>query len=181
VSSINDGDFYRAIRDVPDFPSPGIVFRDITPLLLEPRLFEESVLRMAAPLDGRRVDKVLAIESRGFILGAPIALQLQAGLVPARKVGKLPWKTRRMEYALEYGTDAIEVHLDAIDPGDQVLVVDDLIATGGTLEAAVKAVAAAGASLVGVSVLIELANLRGRDRLPKGTTLWTVLRYPRPA
>jgi adenine phosphoribosyltransferase len=172
VSSINDGDFYRAIRDVPDFPSPGIVFRDITPLLLEPRLFEESVLRMAAPLD---------VESRGFILGAPIALQLQAGLVPARKVGKLPWKTRRMEYALEYGTDAIEVHLDAIDPGDQVLVVDDLIATGGTLEAAVKAVAAAGASLVGVSVLIELANLRGRDRLPKGTTLWTVLRYPRPA
>lgn len=172
-------DFYSAIRDVPDFPAPGILFRDITPLLLEPDLFHRAVRHMAAPLNGKRVDKVLAIESRGFILGAPLALQLGAGLVPARKVGKLPWKTRRLEYALEYGNDAIEVHLDAIEPGDRVVIVDDLIATGGTVHAGVRAVQEAGATLVGVSVLIELSDLNGRGRLPGDVNVWTVLSYPR--
>ncbi len=172
-------DFYGAIRDVPDFPSPGIVFRDITPLLLEPQLFQAAVEQMVAPLDGHAVDKILAIESRGFILGAPVALRLGAGLVPARKVGKLPWKTRKLEYALEYGTDAIEVHLDAIHKGDRVVIVDDLIATGGTLDAAARAVDEAGGELVGVSVLIELAELKGRARLPRDVAFWTVLSYPR--
>lgn len=172
-------DFYSAIRDVPDFPAPGILFRDITPLLLEPHLFHRAVQQMVVPLNGKRVDKILAIESRGFILGAPIALQLGAGLVPARKVGKLPWKTRRLEYALEYGTDAIEVHLDAIEREDRVLIVDDLIATGGTVNAGVRAVREAGAAVVGVSVLIELSELNGRDRLPGDVDVWTVLSYPR--
>jgi adenine phosphoribosyltransferase len=172
-------DFYAAIRDVPDFPSPGIVFRDITPLLLEPQLFHQAVERMARPLDGREVDKVLAIESRGFIFGAALALRLRAGLVPARKVGKLPWKTRRLDYTLEYGTDAIEVHLDAIHRGDRVLIVDDLIATGGTVQAAARAVEEAGGALEGVTVLIELSELDGRARLPEDVDFWTVLEYPR--
>ncbi len=179
MSSVKVEEFYAAIRDVPDFPSPGILFRDITPLLLQPRLFHAAVDRMAGPLGGQPVDTILAIESRGFIFGAPMALHLEAGLVPARKVGKLPWKTRRMEYALEYGTDAIEVHLDAIKPGERVLIVDDLIATGGTLLAATQAVEEAKGEVVGISVLIELADLSGRKRLPDGIPLWTVLSYPR--
>lgn len=179
MSLIKLEDFYSAIRDVPDFPSPGIVFRDITPLLLEPHLFEQAVEHMAAPLDGRPVDKVLAIESRGFIFGAALALRLEAGLVPARKVGKLPWKTRRLDYTLEYGTDAIEVHLDAIHRGERVLIVDDLIATGGTVHAAARAVEQAAGELAGVTVLIELSDLGGRGRLPEQVDLWTVLEYPR--
>ncbi len=179
MSSITIDDLYAAIRDVPDFPSPGILFRDITPLLLRPDLLDAAVKHMVAPLDGKKVDKVVAIESRGFILGAPIALALGSGLVPARKVGKLPWRTRRMEYALEYGTDAIEVHLDAMGKGDRVLIVDDLIATGGTVHAAARAVEEAGAQLLGVTVLIELAELNGRDRLPEDADVWTVMRYPR--
>lgn len=171
---------YGAVRDVPDFPKPGIVFRDITPLLLDPALFRHAVSRMTDPVRAAGVDKVLAIESRGFILGAPVGVELTAGLIPARKVGKLPWQTRRVEYALEYGTDAIEVHLDAIHPGDRVLVVDDVIATGGTAEAAVRAVRAAQGHVVGVSVLIELADLNGRAMLAD-TELWTVLRYPPPS
>ncbi len=173
------GRLYRAIRDVPDFPKPGILFRDITPLLLDPALFRQAVDRMAAPVRDGGVDKILAIESRGFILGGPIGIELRAGLVLARKVGKLPSETRRVEYALEYGTDAIEVHLDAIAAGDRVLVVDDLIATGGTAEAAVRAVQDANAEVAGVSVLIELADLNGRAKLA-GTELWSVLTYPRP-
>lgn len=169
---------YGAIRDVPDFPKPGIVFRDITPLLLDPVLFRHAIARMIDPVRRAGVNKVLAIESRGFILGAPVGVELDAGLVPARKVGKLPGQTRRVEYALEYGTDAIEIHVDAIHPGDRVLVVDDVIATGGTAEAAVRAVTEARAELVGVSVLIELADLNGRAKL-EGTKMWTVLRYPR--
>ncbi len=181
VSSVTLDHFYNSVRDISDFPTPGILFRDITPLLLDPDLFRQAVEFMAEPLRSRRVDKILAIESRGFILGAPIAMTLGAGLVPARKVGKLPWKTRRLEYQLEYGTDAIEVHLDAIHESDRVAIVDDLIATGGTAEAAVKAVQAAGATLVGLSVLIELTELEGRGRLPRDMGYWKVLAYPHPA
>ncbi len=115
---------YGAVRDVPDFPTPGIIFRDITPLLVDPVLFRQAVRFMAAPLKQLRIDKVLAIESRGFILGAPIALQLKAGLVLARKGGKLPRDTHRIEYVLEYGTDAIDIHVDAIERGEHVLVVE---------------------------------------------------------
>ncbi len=168
---------YGAVRDVPDFPTPGIIFRDITPLLVDPVLFRQAVRFMTAPLKQLRVDKVLAIESRGFILGAPIALQLKAGLVPARKEGKLPRNTHRIEYVLEYGTDAIEIHADAIERGDHVLVVDDLLATGGTASAAVQAVRHAGGIVVGVSLLIELLELEGRRKLPD-VPLWSVLTYP---
>ena len=171
--------FYDSIRDVPDFPKPGILFRDITPLLLNPDLFEQAVRRMAEPLRDLDVDRILAVESRGFLLGAPLAIEIGAGLVPARKVGKLPWKTRRIEYALEYGTDAIEVHMDAITAGDRVLVVDDLLATGGTACAAARAATEAGGELVGFSFLVELADLKGREKLPK-SRVYSLLTYPRP-
>jgi len=171
---------YGAIRDVPDFPKPGILFRDITPLLANPVLFKQAVRLMLEPFKSRRVDRVLAVESRGFILGAPIALALGAAFVPARKPGKLPWKRHRVEYALEYGTDAIEIHHDAIDPGDRVLVVDDVLATGGTAAAAIRAVDQAGGKLIGLTFLIELAALEGRKRLGNAKVR-SLLTYPRTA
>ncbi len=170
--------FYDSIRDVPDFPTAGILFRDITPLWLDAELFRQAVDKMIEPIREFRVDKILAVESRGFILGTPMALEMKAGLVPARKVGKLPWKRRRIEYALEYGADAIEVHLDAIEKGDHVLVVDDLLATGGTAKAAAQAVDEAGGVLVGFDFLIELDDLNGREQLP-AAPVWSLLNYPR--
>jgi adenine phosphoribosyltransferase len=146
---------YRAIRDVPDFPKPGILFKDITPLLLDPGAFRSAVELMATPFRGARVARVVSIESRGFLLGAPIALALEAGLVPIRKPGKLPAARGRVEYALEYGTDALEMHRDAVDAGDRVLIVDDVLATGGTAEAAAKLVRAHGGDVVGFTFLIE--------------------------
>jgi adenine phosphoribosyltransferase len=170
--------FYAAVRDVPDFPKPGILFRDITPMLLDPGLFRRAVRLMTAPFKTARVDRVMAIESRGFILGAPIALSLGAALVPARKPGKLPWRRHRVEYELEYGTDAIEVHEDAIGRGHRVLIVDDVLATGGTAAAAARAVEKAGGRLVGLTFLIELAVLQGRKRLGKSKVA-SLLTYPR--
>jgi adenine phosphoribosyltransferase len=170
--------FYAAVRDVPDFPKPGILFRDITPMLLDPVLFKKAIRSMAEPFKAARVDRVMAIESRGFILGAPVALALGAALVPARKPGKLPWKRHRVEYELEYGTDAIEVHEDAIGQGHRVLIVDDVLATGGTASAAAKAVEKAGGRLVGLSFLIELSILEGRKRLGK-SRIASLLTYPR--
>lgn len=155
----------RAIRDVPDFPKSGIVFKDITPVLLDPALFAGAAEAMAAPFESAGVTHVLAIESRGFMFGAPIALRLRAGLVPVRKPGKLPGERERVEYALEYGTDALEMHADAIGPGDRVLVVDDVLATGGTAAAAARLVNARGAELAGFSFLLELRFLQGRGRL----------------
>jgi adenine phosphoribosyltransferase len=151
------------IRAVPDFPQPGVMFRDITPLLADPVSFGLAVDALARPFSG--VDKVVAIESRGFILGAPVALSLRAGLVPVRKVGRLPADTLREEYALEYGANTVEIHRDAIAPGEQVLIVDDVLATGGTVRAAANLVHRLGGSVVGVSLLIELGMLGGRDRL----------------
>ncbi len=139
---------YDAIRDVPDFPEPGIVFKDISPLLLNPELLALTIKALAHPFEDLKVDRVLGIESRGFIFGAPLAMTLGAGFVLARKAGKLPCKTRRVEYALEYGTDAIEVHTDAFESGDRVLVVDDLLATGGTASAVAQLLSDAGAELV---------------------------------
>ena len=158
-------DIYQAIRDVPDFPKPGIMFKDITPLLLDPARFRRTVELMAAPFAGSKVRRVVSIESRGFLLGAPIALLLEAGLVPIRKPGKLPAARGRVEYALEYGTDALEMHRDAVGQGDRVLIVDDVLATGGTAEAAAKLVRAHGAEVVGFMFLIELDFLKGRERL----------------
>jgi adenine phosphoribosyltransferase len=156
---------YRAIRDVPDFPKPGILFKDITPLLLDPAAFRSAVELMTAPYRASRVARVVSIESRGFLLGAPIALALEAGLVPIRKPGKLPAARGRVEYALEYGTDALEMHRDALAKGDAVLIVDDVLATGGTAEAAARLVRAHGGEVVGFTFLIELDFLKGRSRL----------------
>jgi len=158
-------DIYQAIRDVPDFPKPGISFKDITPLLLDPGRFRRALELMAAPFGGSEVRRVVSIESRGFLLGAPIALLLDAGLVPIRKPGKLPGARGRVEYALEYGTDALEMHRDAVGQGDRVLIVDDVLATGGTAEAAAKLVRAHGAQVMGYTFLIELDFLKGRERL----------------
>jgi adenine phosphoribosyltransferase len=153
----------RKIRAVPDFPQPGVLFRDITPMLADPEAFAAAVATMADHFRG--VDKVVAIESRGFILGAPVALELRAGLVPVRKAGRLPADTIREDYALEYGTNTLEMHRDAIEPGDRVLIVDDVLATGGTVRAAANLIQALGGKVTGVSLLIELAFLDGRSRL----------------
>ena len=168
--------FYGAIRDVPDFPEKGIVFKDITPLLLDPILLDAVVQQICDEFQSADVEKVMAIESRGFIFGAPVALRLGAGLVLARKAGKLPWKRHRVEYALEYGTDVIEVHVDSIAKGERVLVVDDVLATGGTAEAAGRVVEQAGGQLVGMAFLLELDFLHGRQKL-EGIDVRALLSY----
>ena len=149
------------IRDVPDFPQPGILFRDITPMLANGEALHTAASLLASPFDS--IDLVVAIESRGFILGAPVALELGAGLVPVRKPGKLPYKTISESYALEYGTNTLEMHIDAIKPGQRVLIVDDLLATGGTVGAAIKLVEELGGEIAGISVLAELTFLHGRE------------------
>jgi adenine phosphoribosyltransferase len=164
------------IREIPDFPRLGIAFKDITPLLLEPRLFRRAVELMAAPFRDAGVSRVISIESRGFLLGAPIALTLDAGLVPIRKPGKLPAARGRVEYLLEYGSDALEMHRDAVGSGDRVLVVDDVLATGGTAEAAGKLVRAQAAQVVGFAFLLELDFLKGRERL-RGERVEALLHY----
>jgi len=169
-------DIYRRIRDVPNFPKAGILFKDITPLLLDAVAFRRAVELMAAPFQGAKVTRVVSIESRGFLLGAPIALALDAGLVPIRKPGKLPAERGRVEYALEYGTDALEMHRDAMGPADRVLVVDDVLATGGTAEAAAKLVRTRGAEVAGFTFLIELDVLKGRGRL-MGERVEALLHY----
>ena len=151
------------IRDVPDFPEPGIMFRDITTLLADAEIFRVTIDAMKAPYT--HIDKVVVIESRGFIFGTPIAYALNAGVVPVRKPGKLPAKTYAEEYQLEYGTNTLEIHQDAIHDGERVIIVDDLLATGGTVEAATKLVNRFGGEIVGISVLAELADLKGRERL----------------
>ena len=154
-----------AVRDIPDFPKPGIIFKDITPVLLDSSLFDLATRGMTDPYRDLGVTRVVAIESRGFLFGAPIALQLKAGLVPVRKPGKLPAARQRVEYALEYGTDALEMHADAIGAGDRVLIVDDVLATGGTAEAAGRLVRGRGAEIAGFSFLIDLGFLAGRNVL----------------
>lgn len=153
------------IRDVPDFPKPGILFRDITPLLGDPVAFRAAIELFADAVRDLHVETIVAIESRGFLFGAPLAFELGAGLVPVRKPGKLPYAKRRVEYALEYGTDALEMHEDAIRPGARVLVVDDVIATGGTAKAAAELVRQAGGEPLGCGFFVELGFLGGRERL----------------
>jgi adenine phosphoribosyltransferase len=158
-------DVKARIRDVPDFPKPGIVFKDVTPVLADPHLFGRVVDAMAEPFRGRHITKVVGVEARGFLLGAPVALALHAGFAPARKPGKLPWRTAKERYALEYGEDGLELHEDAVGRGEHVLIVDDLLATGGTAEATAKLVTKLGGEVVGFSFLISLDFLPGRDRL----------------
>jgi adenine phosphoribosyltransferase len=155
----------KHVRDVPDFPQAGIIFRDITPLLARKDLFREVVEMMSRRWMRPAPDLVAAIEARGFIPGAAIAVKLNAGFVPIRKVGKLPWTTISEAYQLEYGTDQLQLHSDAVQPGQKVLIVDDVLATGGTAAAAVRLVRKLGGEVVGVQVLIELEDLGGRKRL----------------
>ena len=164
------------VRDVPDYPKPGIIFKDITPVLGNARLFARACEAMAQPYDAKRISHVVAIESRGFLFGGVIAKLLGAGLVPVRKVGKLPYKTERVEYALEYGTDSLEMHIDALPATSRVLIVDDLLATGGTAAAAVALVKRVGAEAVGTSFLIRLAFLEGERRLG-GVPVASILTY----
>jgi len=167
---------YARIRDVPNFPKPGVMFKDITPLLLDAALFRHAVELMAAPFRTCGVSRVISIESRGFLLGAPIALALEAGLVPIRKPGKLPAERGRVEYALEYGTDALEMDRDAVGAADRVLIVDDVLATGGTAGAAAHLVRDHRAELVGFTFLIELDFLKGREKL-SGERVEALLHY----
>ena len=155
-------DLTALIRDIPDFPEPGIVFKDITPVLADPSAFGRLIEILAEPHRDARVAKVAGIEARGFTLAAPVAERLGAGFIPLRKPGKLPYRTIREDYSLEYGSDALEMHVDAVEPGERVLVIDDVIATGGTAAAAVRLLRGAGAEVVACSVFIELAFLNGR-------------------
>lgn len=165
------------IRDVPDFPKPGVVFRDITPLLADAGGFARCIDALAEPWQGSGVQAVCGIESRGFIFGAALAQKLHAGFVPLRKPGKLPPPVVSVDYELEYGVDRLEARNDALRPGERVLVVDDVLATGGTLAAARALVEKLGAQLVGASVVIELASLQGRARWREGARLEALLRY----
>ena len=166
----------RLIRDVPDFPKPGIVFKDITPLLADAGGLAFAVELMAQPFRGQHVDMVIGAESRGFIFGTAVAKALSVGFVPVRKPGKLPARVHRHEYALEYGTDSLEIHADALKPGAKVVVVDDLLATGGTLAACSKLVRGLKADVFGIAVLIELVALAGRDQL-RGENVTSILQY----
>ncbi len=165
------------IRDIPDFPKPGILFRDITPLLANPAVFREAVRQMAEPYRAARVHAVAAAEARGFIFAAPLALELNAGFVPVRKPGKLPFDTHAFHYELEYGTDTLEIHRDGIDAGQNVLLVDDLLATGGTMEACCRLVEHSGANIAGCVFLIELVGLQGAKRLAAYKP-HSLIRYP---
>jgi adenine phosphoribosyltransferase len=157
----------RCVRDIPDFPKPGVVFKDITPLLADPAAFSSAVDAIVVSFGRGKIDKVVGIEARGFIIAAPVAYHFGAGFVPLRKEGKLPYKTRSESYDLEYGTETLEVHADAFDPGDRVLIVDDVLATGGTARAACNLVEGSGATVAGLAFIIELGFLKGAERLPR--------------
>ena len=169
-------DLARLIRDVPDFPKKGILFKDITTLLRDPEAFREAIDALAARYVDERIDEVVAVESRGFVFGAPLAYKLGAGFVPVRKPGKLPAQTTSVEYSLEYGTSTLEIHLDAIQPGQRILLVDDLLATGGSAKAAAELVERLGGVIVGLAFLIELEFLRGATKL-EGRRVYSLIRF----
>lgn len=169
-------DLRAKIREIPDFPKPGILFYDITTMLKDPAAFKDSVDLLTAPYRGKQVDIVVGMESRGFIFSAPMAYQLEAGFVPVRKLGKLPAETVSVEYSLEYGTNTLEVHKDAIRPGQRVLIVDDLLATGGTVLGTIELVQQLRGEVVGLAFLVELLFLKGRDRL-KDYDVFSAVQY----
>ena len=169
-------DLKAKIRTVPHFPRQGVMFRDITTLLQDSGAFRHAIKEMIRHFEGKRIDKVVSAESRGFIFGSAIAYELGAGFVPLRKPGKLPWKKIREEFDTEYSRDAFEMHEDAIKKGENVLVVDDLLATGGTMEAAAKLIERLGGNIIGMAILIELGFLKGRERL-KGYDVFTIVNY----
>jgi adenine phosphoribosyltransferase len=166
----------QRIRDIPDFPKAGILFRDITPLLSDGRAFRQAIDSIGERYLHRKVDVVVGVEARGFIMGSALAYKLGAGNVLVRKEGKLPFRTNRTTYALEYGTDTLEIHQDAITPGQRVVVADDLLATGGTISAAAELVRQLGGEIVELAFLIELTPLKGRDRL-KGLPVFSLIQY----
>ena len=164
------------VRDIPDWPRPGIVFRDITPLLAAPDAFALTIDELAAPYADEQIDKVIGVEARGFVFAAPVAYRRGAGFVPVRKVGKLPWEIEQEEYVLEYGTDLLEIHRDAVQPRERVLIVDDVIATGGTAAATARLVERLGGVVVGFAFLLELVSLGGRSQLDD-YRVQVILRY----
>ncbi|MDA7977609.1 MAG: adenine phosphoribosyltransferase [Pirellulales bacterium] len=170
-------DLKEFVRDIPDFPQPGILFRDITPLLLSPMALRESIRQLASNYAGQKIDAVAAAEARGFIFAAPLALELNVAFVPVRKPGKLPFNTHAFHYELEYGTDSLEIHIDGLSDGQRVLVVDDLLATGGTVEACCRLVEQCGASVMGTAFLIELESLGGAKRL-ESYEPFSLIQYP---
>lgn len=169
-------DLKKRIRDIPDFPKKGILFKDITTLLNDPSAFRAAIDLLAERYTGQKIDKVVGIESRGFIFGAVLAYKLGAGFVPVRKKGKLPYKTKSVTYDLEYGTDTLEMHSDAISSGDQVLIVDDLLATGGTVSAVAQLVEGFQARIAGIAFLVELTFLKGKDKL-KDLPVYSIIEY----
>jgi adenine phosphoribosyltransferase len=169
-------DFRTHIRDIPDWPKPGVVFKDITPLLKDPKVFKSAIDVLADHYRAQHIDTVVSVEARGFIFGGALAYALGAGFVPARKPGKLPWMKIKVEYSLEYGTDAIEMHQDAIVKGQRVLVFDDVLATGGTVAATIQLVSALGGVVVGSAFLMELTFLHGANRL-KGYDVYSLIQY----
>ena len=169
-------DLRSKIREIPDFPKPGILFYDITTLLKDPVAYKESIDLMIEPYVGEQIDVVVGMESRGFIFSAPMAYQMGAGLVPVRKLGKLPAETISVEYALEYGSNTLEIHRDAIQPGQRVLIVDDLLATGGTVKGTIELIERLKGEVVGLAFLVELEFLDGRDRLD-GRRVTSVVKY----
>jgi adenine phosphoribosyltransferase len=176
LTSLDGSSLSEHIRDIPDFPKPGVVFKDITPMLAHPEAFRASIDGIAGHYEGREIDKVLGIEARGFIVAAPVAYRFQAGFVPVRKAGKLPWEIERQEYELEYGTDLLEIHRDAIHPGERVLVIDDVLATGGTAAATIRLIEKLGGVVVGLGFIIELEFLHGRDKVP-GHEVTSLIQY----
>ncbi|MDP8236087.1 MAG: adenine phosphoribosyltransferase [Candidatus Erginobacter occultus] len=173
---MSKNDLIQAIRDIPDFPAPGVIFKDITTLIKDGRLFKESVDLLAAEFAGREIDLVACVEARGFIFGSALAYQLGVGVIPIRKEGKLPHRTRKVGYSLEYGEATVEIHEDAVTPGSRVLIVDDLLATGGTLAASVELVRGLGGKVEAVAVLIELDFLKGREKL-KDVEIFSLIHY----
>ena len=166
----------QLIRTIPHHPKPGVMFRDITTLLKDPAAYKESIDLMLEPYQGEKIDIVVGMESRGFIFSSPMAYQLDAGLVPVRKLGKLPAETITVEYALEYGSNTLEIHRDAIQAGQKVLIVDDLLATGGTVKGTIELVERLKGEVVGLGFLVELEFLKGRDRL-EGRRVTSVIKY----
>jgi adenine phosphoribosyltransferase len=164
------------IRDIPDFPQPGIIFKDITPLLADQNAFSSAIDLIVVHYGRGNVDKVVGIEARGFIVASPVAYHFGAGFVPVRKEGKLPWDSEREEYALEYGTAVLEIHKDAIEPGERVLIVDDVLATGGTARATARLVERLGGKVMGIACLIELTFLNGRDTIA-GYDFFSLITY----
>lgn len=172
----SDNELGAYIRDVPDFPVPGILFKDITPLLQSPHAMAAAIEKMSAPWRDAGITKVAAIEARGFIFGSCVASALGCGFIPIRKPGKLPWHSLRHEYSLEYGTDCLEIHRDAAESVDRVLIVDDVLATGGTAAAAAQLIGLLGAQVSGFTFVVELEFLRGRERLTRGA-IHSILKY----